>query len=93
MTRAIWKFTLTGPKTVVSMPKGSLILSTQVQEEQSPKGHLPQIWALCDPEQTEFVDRTFFIVETGELISYGSSAYAGTVQMPGGLVWHVLEEK
>lgn len=92
MSKTIWKFTLTGPRTVVSMPIGAKILATQVQHEGSPKGHAPQIWAMCDPAETQFEDRKFVIVGTGHQTDMTVDEYVGTVQMPSGLVWHVFED-
>ena len=83
--KAIWKFTLHGPKQKVDMPKGAQILSLQTQHNE------PTIWALVD-EHAENESRVFISVPTGARFDPEDGAYLGTVQMNGGsLVFHIYE--
>lgn len=72
---------------VVSMPKGSSILSLQVQ-----KG-VPTIWALVNPKSI-LETRAFMIVGTGwEMEEPPSGEFIGTFQVSGGdFVLHVFEK-
>lgn len=72
----------------VEMPKGSTILSAQLQY-----GDL-SLWALCDEEETAIDKRHIAICCTGASGPEGSWAHLGTVQLHGGLlVAHVFEVK
>lgn len=89
MVKSVYKYPLeiTDSQTVW-MPKGSEILSLQVQSG------CPFIWALTDPNAVP-EERTFEVYGTGHDIQHISSrTYVGTVQTNGGmLVWHVFEIK
>lgn len=83
--KAIWKYTLQGPRCTVQMPAGARILDLQVQH------NLPQIWALVDPAAPT-VSRTFQAVPTGGEFSEAGWSYVGTFQINGGsLVFHIFE--
>jgi len=75
----------------LSLPATAEILTVQMQ------GHIPQLWALVDPDAlTE--TRRFRLAGTGHLIDQrkGYPEYIATFQMADGdLVWHLfeLEEK
>lgn len=50
------------------------------------------MWALMDDEDPSY-RRVFHVIGTGPAFSVPPhSEYLGTVQMPGGLVWHVFED-
>lgn len=71
---------------VVPMPAGSVILSAAVQRETI------CLWAMVDPN-TPPVGRVIVIVGTGHEVPAGVAAsdFLGTVQLSGGLVFHVFE--
>jgi hypothetical protein len=48
------------------------------------------LWARVDPDALTMT-RTILIRATGEPFDGSESRYVGTVQMAGGLVWHVFE--
>lgn len=80
----IWKFTLTYPRIGLDMPVGAHVLAVGQQSG------MVVLWAAVDPEvRTE--RRIFQAVGTGADLP-SPAVYHGTVQMPGGLVWHILEE-
>lgn len=89
MASVIWKFGLTTEREQsVPMPTGARILSVGQQQ-----GGL-MLWALCDPN-VEFSDRHVYVVATGsfaDMAKVGAADFKGTVQMPGGLVWHIFAE-
>jgi hypothetical protein len=82
--RTIWKFPIEGMDPVLSMPESAEVVGFGQQD-----GGLV-VWAIVDPE--EFVRRrAFHVVGTGWDIDPGLT-HRGMVQMPNGLVWHLLEE-
>lgn len=86
--KVIWKFTLVVGKRDhdVLMPKYAKVIHVGVQ-----RGH-PVFWAVVDPQQP-FEARRFLILATGQPIPAETTEYHGTVQMPYGLVWHVMEAR
>jgi hypothetical protein len=89
MKKQIWKYRLevTGWQSI-TMPKGSEILTVQVQDGE------PCLWALVDPDAgTE--ERFIEMVGTGRQIPTDSGSigrYVSTFQMHGGsLVLHAFE--
>lgn len=86
--RQIWKYDLAvSGLQDIKMPKGSEVLTVQVQ-----KG-VPCIWALGDIEE-EKVFRSFAVFGTGHDVSdlLKSISFVGTFQLHGGdLVFHVFE--
>lgn len=86
--QAIWKFPLTvmDDQDVV-LPKGSVILTVQVQNER------PTLWAQVNPDVVEAETRRIHIVGTGHLFEViGSWRYIGTFQLLNGdFVGHVYE--
>lgn len=74
----------------IELPKGSRILSFQIQRED------PCIWVLVDPLEEALEARQFRIVGTGHPMGEDleSGVYLGTVQMANGaLVWHLFERR
>jgi hypothetical protein len=49
------------------------------------------LWAEVDPEAPT-IPKAFFVKGTGHYFEDNPLAYVGTVQMPGGLVWHVYHK-
>lgn len=95
---AIWKFTMTGSECAILMPRSARLLTVGAQEDDI------VIWAEVDPAAL-FRERRFQAFNTGAELpklvelplpapwvgTYNSREYQGTVQMPGGVVWHVYE--
>lgn len=83
----IWKFKFnTTDNLVIKMPKGSKVLSVQVQGEQ------PCMWALVDPDAKK-ENRKFRIFGTGHLVPsiVEDLQFIATYQEQGGaLVWHLF---
>jgi hypothetical protein len=82
----IWKFMLR-PAAVqtIRMPKGSEVLTAQVQGEEL------CLWAMVDPDNL-MEDRMFLIVGTGHNMPEVFGRYVATVQMENGLlIWHIFE--
>lgn len=72
---------------IISMPKGSQILSVQEQH-----GEIV-MWALLEDPKNPYYNRKFLIFKTGSQIT-DKLKYIGTVQTSGGdLVRHVFESK
>lgn len=71
---------------VVLMPKHAKVIHMGVQS-----GH-PVFWAIVDPQQPVEA-RRFLVLATGQPIPVEATEYHGTVQMPYGLVWHVIEAR
>lgn len=73
----------------ISMPKGAMVLSVQVQRG------MPCIWALVDTEEPQTTHK-FHWLGTGEesSIPLEKCWYLGTVQLAeGSLVFHLFEEE
>ena len=85
MSRAIWKYPLTGDTRVaLEMPIGARVLAVQMQ------GHLPCLWALVDTS-ADVQRRTFRIFGTGHRFDLSPDApHIGTFQ-DGPFVWHLFE--
>lgn len=83
-TRQIWKFPIEGHDPVLEMPEGAKVVGFGQQ------GGQPVMWASVNPG-AERVRRRFHVVGTGWDFN-ASWTYLGMVQMPNGLVWHLLEE-
>jgi hypothetical protein len=81
----IWKFPLEAFDQEVRVPLGAKVVHVGHQDG------VPTIWVVVDPTQQKQV-RRFCTVGTGQMLPEGA-AYHGTVPMPNGLVWHVLEVK
>ena len=74
----------------VSMANGADILS--VQEQGDTGNRIVTIWALVDPTEKEAERRIFEIYGTGNQFPDAfPRKFIATVQMQGGLVWHVFE--
>jgi hypothetical protein len=80
----IWKFEVLPHG--ARMPAGARVLSVGTQ------GQGIYAWALCDPDQPE-VERRLWPVSTGAGGSYwaNEATFVGTVQMQGGLVFHIFD--
>ncbi len=86
--KKIWKYMLIlSDHPFISMPKGAIVLSVDVQD-----GHI-QIWALVDPEAPK-EPRGFRMAGTGHPVedAIASMRFIGTVQM-GEFVWHIFEKQ
>jgi hypothetical protein len=84
--KAVWKFTIQGPRQTIEMPAGAKILSLQTQHNE------PQIWALVDTHAPK-ESRTFRAVPTGADFIDDEMTYIGTFQINNGsLVFHIFEE-
>lgn len=84
--KRIYKWTL-GPNREqrIVIPRGSVILSIAMQ------GSLPQVWALCDPEEPN-EPRTIALYGTGHDLPVYPGRYIATFQTDqGALVWHAFE--
>lgn len=84
---AVWKYIIpVGDEDFeVEMPRGTTLLSTQVQNGEV------CLWALVTPTLPK-EKRTFRIFGTGHPIPCLAYAYVGTVQMEEGkLAWHLFE--
>jgi len=88
--QTIWKWTLEATDhQTISVPKGTRWLTVQTQYDD------PQLWGLCDPDETEREERHIFIHGTGRPISQSFSIkeYIGTFQLNNGtMVFHVFEK-
>ena len=85
----VYKFPLDiADEQVVLMPKGSKVLTVQVQ-----KGKL-YLWAECNPNEPNMDERSILIRGTGHPINDEiEKEYIGTIQMcDGSLVFHVFEK-
>jgi hypothetical protein len=80
---AIWKFPLESVVQELQIPVAGKVVHVGQQDG------VPTIWVMVDPSQQR-QGRRFHIVGTGQTLP-DSTAYRGTVQMPNGLVWHVME--
>lgn len=83
----IWKFSLNvTDEQIVPMPKGSEILTVQIQQ-----GRI-NLWARCS-ETAPKEDVRICIYGTGHTVPDNPGKYLGTVQhLNGDLVWHVYED-
>lgn len=83
----IWKFTLdvgSDGRCVLEVPQVREFFDAGEQD-----GRIV-LWAAVDPA-SEREEVSFTVVGTGWELPDGH--YRGTVQMPGGLVWHVFEQE
>ena len=91
MENAVWKFEIAGtPRQPIIMPKGSIILSVQVQ------GNQPCMWAFVNTKELENEVRNIAIVCTGHKLPEGIDPryFLGTYQLnQGSFVGHVFEVK
>jgi hypothetical protein len=72
--KKIFKYRITFGKTVLYIPKGTQLLTVQLQNNQ------PHIWAIVDESQ-EVEERAFFMVPTGEGTNQTLDSYIGTHTM------------
>lgn len=85
MRKEIWKFKIDKSICEIQMPKNSVILTCQIQND------IPFIWVLVDPEEvTE--KRVFEQMGTGESFDPRNMKYISTIQqLEGRLVFHIYE--
>lgn len=83
--RAIWKFEMPTPVCTIDMPLGAVVLAFGQQN------HALVVWVEADPSEIDRVSRRFLAVNTGTEYEAGFD-WHGMVQMPNGLVWHLLED-
>ena len=85
--KTVWKYPLIIDGTfVITMPKGSEVLTVQIQDG------VPCLWALVDPSQPKEA-RHFALTGTGHARDdLDEAVHVGTFQMRGGdLVFHVFD--
>lgn len=71
---------------VIEMPKGSEILTAQVQNNKV------CLWAMVDPVTSKTEGRKIRMIGTGNPVEDSNLKYISTVQMVNGLVvWHIFE--
>lgn len=88
MAKSIWKFVIGEIDMCKSIlaPENAEELSVQWQSDIG-----IVVWAMCDTEARK-EPRVYRVVGTGWEIPSDARRYIGTVQAPGGLVWHVFRE-
>jgi len=86
MNKTIWKFELRDFCNKIKMPKGSKVLTAQLQNE------MPCIWAEVDSFETDLENRYFYLIGTGQQFPDNEVEYISTVQADA-LVWHIYEIK
>lgn len=82
----IWKFALPLGETTIQAPTPLRIISVGQQDGQL------VAWALIDPDQPP-QQRHLYILGTGHPVPPEAHHFHGTVQMPNGLVWHVMADQ
>lgn len=82
--RVIWKYMIPSPDCTIDMPAGAYVVGFGHQDGQL------VLWAEVDPA-AEVKPRAFRIVGIGHGYESGLD-HRGLVQMPNGLVWHLLED-
>lgn len=83
--KTIWKYKLeTTDEQFIEMPKGSVILSVQIQKEEL------CLWALVDSAEQHIDRRLIQILGTGNPIKEEPRMFIGTYQIKG-FVGHVFE--
>jgi hypothetical protein len=84
--KTIWKFPLAFiDEQNLMMPTCAEILTAQMQ------GTYLCLWALVDPKAPK-QRRVIEVLGTGNPVSEANRRYIATVQMVGGLVWHIFEK-
>lgn len=86
----VWKFELRPWSIFLDMPAHAEILSVGVQGEHPTETAV--VWALCDPDAPK-VSRLVAAHPTGVPLppAMHDAAFVGTVQIEGGLVFHVFD--
>lgn len=76
---------------VLKMPRGARIISVGTKTPSA--GSMLDLWAMCDPEETELESVRIRIVGTGHPIpDWQQLLFIGTVVVYDGvLVWHVFK--
>jgi len=86
---SIYKYELTPPRCIISIPKGAKILDFQIQHKS------PCLWALIDTEQKENMDLEFVFICTGEEIPahyIDKTKYLKTFQLvDGSIIVHLFQ--
>lgn len=73
----------------IKMPKGSVLLSVNVQNGATPE---LMLWFLCDPDQ-EIVKRSIQIIGAGNrIVSDMSKAVFIDTVIDGSFVWHIFDK-
>ena len=81
--KTIYKYTLDSQDCTLQLPKGSEILTIQLQNQ------IPTLWALVNPNTSESEERHICIIGTGWQVK-DTMKYI-TTYMDGYFVWHVFE--
>jgi hypothetical protein len=87
--RQVWKYKITPEDNqVIHLPAAAEILSVQTQNGS------PELWCLCNPEETKCDTRRFRLAGTGHPIVEDNLVFIGTFQLDmGSLVFHLFEVK
>lgn len=85
MKHVIWKYMIPSADCTIDMPEDAYVVGFGHQDGQL------VLWAEVDP-QAEVKPRAFRIVGTGHEFDAVGLDHRGLVQMPNGLVWHLLED-
>lgn len=85
--RKVFKYPLTGPETILDLPKGAVVLKVGAQSD----SHGPCLWVLVEPSaETEW--RAFYVYGTGHWVMPGGVIHVGSwFESNGALVWHCFE--
>lgn len=84
--KRIYKYPLNFPNTTLEVPRGSRVLTVQVQRG------VPCVWIECDPD-AELTRLSLQVFGTGHAVPDGLR-YVSTIQeADGALVWHFYQEK
>lgn len=85
---AVWKFPLKPGANIVEAPVVFRPLSAAFQNSEFGEGLM--MWALVDPDAVK-VNQRIAVVPTGVAFEdFAIRKFVGTVQHPGGTVWHVF---
>ena len=86
MNKTIWKWSINGGKTTISIPIGAEILTVQKQREEV------VLWALVDADSKK-EEKEIMIYGTGHKVKDNPGKYINTFQVSNGnLVFHVFDE-
>jgi hypothetical protein len=85
--RTIWQFPVKmADAFAVTMPKGSEVVSVQMQRG------TPVMWALVNDDPGPIEERRFAVHGTGHPVPADRTRHVGTFQEQGGaVVWHLFE--
>ena len=82
--QAVWKFKIDSRLMRIQMPKGTVVLTAQMQ------GDDIAMWAICNPTEHTFENRIFRLFDTGEVLPDHAMSFIATLQI-GQIVHHMFE--